>query len=295
LEASNQIKTVRDDNMKKKEESYDILNFSPFSAGAIEMLTAPMRSYFKPRAFGLDNINPEVPSLFVANHNTYAIDVALIMAEIYHNKGILPRGLGDKWHFSVPIWRDILRRFGGVDGSRENCTKLMEAGEHVMIFPGGGREALKRKGEAYQLQWKQRTGFVRFAVQYGYPIIPFCSVGGDNAFSIMLDGNDFLRSRLGGFLESRGVIKKYFKGGDLIPPIVRGIGPTMIPRPEPFYFSFGEPINTKPFKKKLGDKEALLEIRERVANSINTQIGDLQNRRKHDTRVGLVRRFMTRL
>jgi 1-acyl-sn-glycerol-3-phosphate acyltransferase len=171
----------------------------------------------------------------------------------------------------------------------------MEAGEHVMIFPGGGREALKRKGEAYQLQWKQRTGFVRFAVQYGYPIIPFGSVGGDNSFSILLDGNDILKSRLGKFLESKGVIQKYFKGGDLIPPIVRGIGPTMIPRPEPFYFSFGEPIDTKPFKKKLENKKELLKLRDKVANSINTQIRDLDFRRKHDTKVGLIRRFLTRL
>lgn len=281
--------------MNKKEKTNDILKFSPFSSSAIEILMAPMRYYFKPRVFGLENIDPANPSLFVANHNIFAIDVALIITEIYHNKGILPRALGDKWHFSVPVWRDVLARFGGVDGSRENCTRLMEAGEHVMIFPGGGREALKRKGEAYQLQWKQRTGFVRFAVQYGYPIIPFCSVGGDNAFSILLDGNDILKSRLGRFLESKGVIQKYFKGGDLIPPIVRGIGPTMIPRPEPFYFSFGEPIDTKPFKKKLENKKELLKLRDKVANSINTQIRDLDFRRKHDTKVGLIRRFLTRL
>ena len=61
-------------------------------------------------------------------------------------------------------------------GSPEYCAALMEAGQHILVFPGGGREVMRRKGEAYQLIWKQRTGFARLAIEHGYDIIPFGSV-----------------------------------------------------------------------------------------------------------------------
>ena len=37
----------------------------------------------------------------------------------------------------------------------------MERGEAILVFPGGGREVMKRKDEDYVLIWKERLGFVR--------------------------------------------------------------------------------------------------------------------------------------
>ena len=65
----------------------------------------------------------------------------------------------------------------------------MKAGENILLFPGGAREVAKRKGEAYQLVWKKRLGFVRLAVEHSYRILPFASVGQEDAFSIILDAN----------------------------------------------------------------------------------------------------------
>ena len=47
----------------------------------------------------------------------------------------------------------------------------------MLVFPGSGREVTKRKGEAYKVIWKERTGFARMAIEHGYPITPFASVG----------------------------------------------------------------------------------------------------------------------
>jgi hypothetical protein len=38
----------------------------------------------------------------------------------------------------------------------------------VLVFPGGGREVTKRKGEAHKVIWKERTGFARMAIEHGY-------------------------------------------------------------------------------------------------------------------------------
>jgi 1-acyl-sn-glycerol-3-phosphate acyltransferase len=172
----------------------------------------------------------------------------------------------------------------------------MKGRQSILVFPGGGREVTKRKGEAYKLVWKERVGFVRLAVEHSYSILPFAAVGGDDAFSIIFDANDVMNSFLGKIIKQTGILKESgLKDGELIPPIVRGIGLTPIPRPERLYYSFGEPIDTKPFKGKHEDKKTLFAVREMVATSIKSQIKELLQRREQDPDVGILRRFLTKL
>jgi len=51
----------------------------------------------------------------------------------------------------------------------------------VLVFPGGAPEVNKRRGEKYQLMWKERIGFARLAIQYSYPIVPFAAVGAEES------------------------------------------------------------------------------------------------------------------
>lgn len=130
------------------------------SAEQLWRLTAPLRLYFSPRFYGLEKIDPAKPTLLVGNHTIYGVlDVPLLIAQIYRDKGLLIRTLADHAHYDIPGWRSMLDRVGGVEGTRENCSALMERRDHVMVFPGGAREVSKRKGEQYQLTWKRRTGF----------------------------------------------------------------------------------------------------------------------------------------
>ena len=95
----------------------------------------------------------------------------------------------------------------------------------------------KRKGERYKLVWKNRVGFARLAINYGYPIIPFASVGADDAVDIVLDADNPLLA------PERLFVEKVLGSPDSW-PIWRGIGPTPIPRPKRQYYWFGEPIDT---------------------------------------------------
>eukprot|EP00959_Pyramimonas_sp_CCMP1952_P265617 5553482-Pyramimonas_sp.AAC.1 len=36
-----------------------------------------------------------------------------------------------------------------------NCFKLLQAGQAVLLYPGGAREVAKRKNEKYKLLWKE--------------------------------------------------------------------------------------------------------------------------------------------
>ena len=110
-------------------------------------------------------------------------------------------------------------------GTRENCSRLLEAGEPVLVFPGGGREVMKHKGEKYKLVWKERVGFARLAIQHGVPIVPFASVGVEDMFEIVLDAEDLLNSPLGSLLRALRITEQpWFRHGEIIPPVDAGQG-----------------------------------------------------------------------
>ena len=173
-------------------------------------------------------------------------------------------------------------------------SALMQNKQSVLVFPGGAREVFKRKGESYKLVWKERVGFVKMAIEHGYDIVPFASVGPDDALSVVLDAND-IGNGLGSRFKRSRFFKKTLRHGDMIPPVTRGLGLTSIPRPERFYFSFGEPIKTSELQGREQTKKLLFDTREVVSEAINSQIEELMTIREQDTKEGWVRKLMTAL
>ncbi|MEZ5511116.1 MAG: lysophospholipid acyltransferase family protein [Gammaproteobacteria bacterium] len=266
------------------------------SAEQLWRLTAPLRLYFSPRFYGLEKIDPAKPTLLVGNHTIYGVlDVPLLIAQIYRDKGLLIRTLADHAHYDIPGWRSMLDRVGGVEGTRENCSALMERRDHVMVFPGGAREVSKRKGEQYQLTWKRRTGFCSMAIRHGYNILPFAAVGPDDMYDIVLDAEDVLRSPVGRLMKKVGLLEKngFLRGGDIIMPLTRGVGLSMLPRPERFYFAIGDEIDVTPYQGREDDEEALFDLRDQVAFSIQDKISELLTVREQDNSKGVLRKLLT--
>jgi 1-acyl-sn-glycerol-3-phosphate acyltransferase len=216
------------------------------------------------------------------------LDVPLLGYEIYQRKGVYIRGLADRMHFKIPVWRSIFKLIGSVVGTRENCSALMQSGAHIMVFPGGSREVAKRKGEAYQLIWKDRTGFARMAVEHGYRIIPFAAVGAEECYDILIDSNDVMGSGLVKWLKTTALGSKFIGDGEQLFPLSRGLGLSMIPRPERFYYSFGEPIETAQHQGESDDPAVLADVRDAVKASIETQLTALRKVQAKDPQRGLV-------
>lgn len=215
------------------------------------------------------------------------LDVPLMVLGLHERRGVLVRSLGDHLHFKVPLWRDLLTRFGTVDGTRENCESLMRAGEPILVFPGGGREVFKHKGEQYHLIWKSRVGFAALAIKHGYPIVPFAAVGAEECYDILIDSDEMRHSPIGPLLE------RLAPRPDEIPPLVRGIGP--LPRPQRFYFYFGTPIDTTRYAGRHADQAACMRLRTRVQKAIEGGIKFLLNERKRDPQSTLPARLLGRL
>ncbi len=252
-----------------------------------QVLLAPWYGLTAPVFQGFENVPRQRPVLFVGNHTIMGVlDIPVMAMGLRRRLGITCRFLGDHAHFAFPLWRDLLVRFGTVDGTRENARALMRAGAHVLVFPGGGREVFKRRGEKYRLLWKRRIGFVRLAVEFGYPIVPFSAVGGEECYEILLDGNDLLRSPLGPW------VRRLHPRPDLLPPLVRGLGPTWLPRPQRFYFRFGAPIATTPLADRERDDAACFALREKVRAAVEEGIEHLLAERRRDPQRFLATRLL---
>ena len=255
-----------------------------------------LRFYFAPEYLHVERADAKRPTLFVGNHSVYGVlDVMLFVDGLYRERAIVLRSLADRNHFKVPVWRDFVMQTGAVLGSRANCAALMRRRAHILVFPGGAREVFKHKGEAYRLIWKERYGFVKLAIEHGYTITPYATVGAEEAFDVLLDSRDYLKSPLGRVLKSTGIADAYLRGGEEFPPLVRGLGLSVLPRPEKLYFSIGKPIDTARYRGRPADPAALQRVRDRVGRSLNQLIAELRAHRAQDTGQGTLRRVLNRL
>jgi 1-acyl-sn-glycerol-3-phosphate acyltransferase len=271
------------------------LAFDPALFAELDHLVQPLKRLLSPVSLGTDRIPREGALLLTGNHTIYGLlDIPMLGLEVYEKTGRVVRGLGDHNHFALPVWRDL--RLGAVRGTRENCARLLEAGEAVLVFPGGGREVMKHKHEQYKLVWKERVGFARLAIQYGVPIVPFASVGVEDMFEIVVDADDVLRSPAGALLRALRITEQpWFRHGEILPPIARGKGLGPLPRLERQYFLFGEPIDPTRYAGQHESRDACFALRTEVQTAIETQIAQLREVREADPERYPIQRLLHRI
>ena len=251
-----------------------------------------VKRLFDPMIIGADNI-PDRPCLFVGNHSLFALDGWVLAPVMLKELGRFVRGLGDRFLFASDRVGDRVLKAGGVMGHPEVCSALMQDGRDLIVFPGGAHEAVKPASEMYELQWKERYGFVRLAARHGYTIMPLGMVGPDEFYGHLMEGQDLPDSRLGQLLKSFGVLTDDTRS-DLLPPVPVGALGTLFPKPQRCYIGFGEPIDLSAEKGKRLGKRRLQEIRGQVAEQIETQLAELLfTREQNKGGDSLLRRILT--
>lgn len=201
---------------------------------------APLIDLSRPYLSGVETLPTDGRFLLVGNHTQFiGGEVLLIPHFVRRAIGARVRTLADRRIGGRPgLSRDLMTAYGGVVGAPDAARELMQNNETILVFPGGGREIAKFKGEEYQLNWTGRAGFSRVAVENDYPIVPVGLVGGDDVYKSL-----FTRDSLAGRL-SRAISTRLSGDSDMAMPAVRGVGPTLIPRPQRMYLRFGQPIET---------------------------------------------------
>ncbi|WP_180163003.1 MULTISPECIES: 1-acyl-sn-glycerol-3-phosphate acyltransferase [unclassified Acinetobacter] len=201
----------------------------------IKRLSALSRMYFTPTFLGAEYIDASKPAMYVGNHTIYGVlDSPVIIDYLYNEHKVAVVSIADHSHFYLPGWRGMVKKFGAVQGIQDYVRTVMQQGYSILVFPGGGREVLKRKGEAYQLIWKQRYGFLKLAQEFNYDIVPFAALGGDEVFELGFDASVIIEHRWFKQLLKIQKLDKLLRHGDVIPSLPKRI----IPKRIPFYFQF---------------------------------------------------------
>jgi len=261
------------------------------------------------------------PVLLVGNHQLFAADMYGLVGEFLRERGTMIRGLAHPAAFGgggfgggggeqgdAAAATEASRRGGGGNGNGNGgggnpvsfgaflstygavpvgpfaLHALLASGETSLLFPGGAREAFKRRGEEYTLIWPERAEFVRAAAKFGADIVPFAAVGSDDAVVQLMSGPEMaeLRERVAKPLRdvAGALLPRGQGGGDgsgsggafggrPLPVARKGVNaqsfdedafanalPLIAPNgpPRRIYFKFGAPIRTTPDMAK--DKAA---------------------------------------
>lgn len=237
----------------------------------------PVVDLCKPYVDGLENLPRDGRFLLVGNHTAFGLaEIVLIPYFVHRALGVRVRGLAERSLGNMRgLSADLFAAAGAVVGNQENGAELMRHNETLLVFPGGGREMPKFKGEDYQLFWKGRSGFARLAIAHDYPIVPVGLVGGDDVYQSLVE-RDSMWGRMG-----RLVAQRLLGRPDVNFPLIRGLGPTLVPRPQRMYLRFGTPIDTRrPARVSAARWEAT--VKERTQTALESVLADLQELRESD-------------
>ena len=266
----------------------------------------------------------ERPILFVGNHQTLALDMAIMCEEILRERDIMLRGLAHPAIFAsrdkdsntsgedmrvdaMPAilnalngrtnsntntqgrrgFEGFLTEFGAVPVGPRNFAKLLSNNEAILLYPGGVREAYRKKGEEYKLFWPGKSEFVRMAAKYDAIIVPFAGVGVDDSMDIVLDGQEvqnlpIIGSRIASTASRMPQARRGVNADSTETERESFISPLALPKipPNRLYYLFQTPIETS--RHDVKDKEKCHAIYESVKESVQSGIDTLLTKREAD-------------
>lgn len=139
------------------------------------------RRYFRCYTEGLDNVPPSGRCLFVANHSgQLPFDGVIIAAALLLDapQPRMVRSMVEHFVPAVPFVSYLFSRWGQITGTPENCRRLLENEESILVFPEGSRGVSKPFSQRYQLADFGR-GFMRLALETRSPIVPVAVIGAE--------------------------------------------------------------------------------------------------------------------
>ena len=145
--------------------------------------------YHRYEVHGLEHLAGPGAALVVGYHGRpTAYDMCMLSVAIHQRDGYLPHGIFHKTLGKTPGWGWLIDGLGGLCGDDERLAEVVARGEHIITVPGGTREAYRSFRQRYRVDWGQRTGYLRFAIKYGLPIVPVGASGVDDVHIGLNDG-----------------------------------------------------------------------------------------------------------
>ncbi|XP_015057468.1 acyltransferase-like protein At1g54570, chloroplastic isoform X1 [Solanum pennellii] len=258
---------------------------------------------------GLAGVPREGPVLLVGYHMLMGLEIVPLVQEYMMQTKILLRGIAHPSLFTQLVesrpdassFIDMLKLYGATPVTASNFFKLLATKSHVLLYPGGAREALHRKGEEYKVIWPDQPEFIRMAAKFGATIVPFGVVGEDDIAQLVLDYDDLksvpiLGDRIRSENEEaarRGLAVRADMDGEIANQML--YIPGLLPKiPGRFYFFFGKPIHTKGRQDLVKDREKARELYLQVKSEVQNNMNYLLKKREEDPYRNFIDRTMYR-
>lgn len=168
-------------NRPSNEYGVDAFGFNlDYALSAVGPFLWLYKNYFRCETQGLHHV-PQGRVLLISNHGgQLPIDGAMIaVAMLTQAKpGRVVRAMVEKWVPTLPFISTFFARVGQIVGTPENCRRLLEKDEAILVFPEGIKGMSKLYSEAYQLQ-NFGLGFMRLALETKTPIVPVAVIGAE--------------------------------------------------------------------------------------------------------------------
>jgi 1-acyl-sn-glycerol-3-phosphate acyltransferase len=232
-----------------------------FAKAAIAPVLWLYKHYFRVETHGLENV-PDGRVLLISNHSgQLPFDGAMIGTAIFADRDPprMIRAMVEKWVPTLPFASTFFARMGQVVGTPENCRRLLNQDEAILVFPEGAKGISKLYKDAYQLQ-DFGNGFMRLALETNTPIVPVAVVGAEEQAPAMAD--------------LKGIAR--LLGMPSLPLTLTGMP---LPLPTKYRLYFGEPMR---FQGSGDEEDAEIEKKVRqVKATIQAMLNEGLRERKH--------------
>lgn len=146
------------------------------------------KNYFRVETHGIERV-PRGRVLLIANHSgQLPLDAAMIGVAmlIEARPGRAIRSMVMNWVPTLPFVSTFFARIGQIVGTPENCRRLLENDEAILVFPEGQKAISKLFPLRYQLQ-DFGLGFMRLALETNAPIVPVAVIGAEEQAPAFVD------------------------------------------------------------------------------------------------------------
>lgn len=176
-------------NRPANEYGVDPFGFSlDYAMSAIGPFLWLYKHYFRVETHGIEKV-PKGRVLLVPNHSgQLPVDGAMIAVAMLTeaNPPRAIRSMVEKWMPTLPWVSTFFARVGQIVGTAENCRRLLESDEAVLVFPEGVKAISKLFPQRYQLL-PFNLGFMRLALETNTPIVPIAVVGAEEQAPALVD------------------------------------------------------------------------------------------------------------
>src|SRR5262249_4116333 len=221
---------------------------------------------------GLEHLDGPRAAVVVGYHGRpIAYDMCMLTVALYDRLGYLPHAMLYRMVNDVPVLRRwFIDGLGCVTADDEHLAAAIERGEHVIITPGGVREACRSFRQRYQVFWGEHVGYLRIAIKYNLCIVPVGTAGADDGYWGLNDSY-VLGRRLG--LKGVWASLPWFAIGPL------GLCPFSPQFPVRMRQLIGAPIDPRgEGDVALDDRDALLRVHRRVTGAVQALLDRARGR-----------------